>query len=67
MGYLPRRAVDLGGWYTADIKAEKAEPFKYFDLRHGTTRFDICPSGFQYCFCPVFPHFDVFTPPFREW
>ena len=31
----------------------------HFDIRHGDAEFGVCPAGFQSCFGPVFPHYDI--------
>lgn len=32
-----------------------------FDTRHGDAEFWFCPTVFQYCFGPVFPHAPFYT------
>lgn len=37
-------------------KAERMEPSKPFDIRHGVTGFGICPDRFWFCFGIAFLH-----------
>ena len=65
-GYLLRKATNRewkqpkGKKFVAVNKDEKSwrseEPF---DIRHGDAEFGVCPAGFQACFGPVFPHYDI--------
>ena len=35
---------------------------EHFDIRHGDAEFGICPTGFWFCFGPVFSHYVPLTP-----
>ena len=39
---------------------------EHFGIRHGDAEFGVCPAGFQYCSCPVFPHLCFFSS-LLEW
>lgn len=44
-------------------QASESAKHSHLSKGHSATIFGICPSGFQYCFGPVFPHYAL-VPPF---
>lgn len=43
-------------------KAGSVEPFRPLDIVRGTVEFGVCPTRFQSCFDPIFPHYDPIPP-----